>query len=184
MQLVKNKNTQLWDFLGGPDSVLPLQRALIPGQGTKIPHAMWCSQNFFKKNQKHDYWGTCKNYACLKCVIQGIWHIYVLTDGTHHLDQDIHHNRLPRWLSGKKSACQCRSRRPDPWVRKISWSRKWQLTLLCFPVNFHSQRSLVGYSPWDSKEHTHISIAPHIFLCPLEFLPLSLPVRTGSNLDV
>ena len=36
---------------------------------------------------------------------------------------------LPRWLSGKDSACQCRrSRRHgfDPWVGKISWSRKWQ----------------------------------------------------------
>ena len=26
---------------------------------------------------------------------------------------------LPRWLSGKDSACQCRSRRFNPWVGKI-----------------------------------------------------------------
>ena len=38
--------------------------------------------------------------------------------------------RLPRWLSGKESACQCRRHRRcrfNPWVRKIPWSRKWQL---------------------------------------------------------
>ena len=27
---------------------------------------------------------------------------------------------LPRWLSGKEYACQCRRHRFDPWVRKIS----------------------------------------------------------------
>ena len=27
--------------------------------------------------------------------------------------------RLPLWLSGKKSACQCREHRFDPWSRKI-----------------------------------------------------------------
>ena len=32
--------------------------------------------------------------------------------------------RLPRWLSGKESACQCRRRKKcgfSPWVRKITW---------------------------------------------------------------
>ena len=33
---------------------------------------------------------------------------------------------LPRWLSGKESACQCRWCRMDPWVGKILWRRKWQ----------------------------------------------------------
>ena len=40
---------------------------------------------------------------------------------------------LPRWCSGKESACQCRrlSRRGfDPWVGKIPWRRKWQPTLV------------------------------------------------------
>ena len=27
--------------------------------------------------------------------------------------------RLPRWLSGKESACHCRRRGLDPWVGKI-----------------------------------------------------------------
>ena len=33
--------------------------------------------------------------------------------------------RLPRWLSCKESACQCRRLRLDPWVRKILWRKKW-----------------------------------------------------------
>ena len=31
---------------------------------------------------------------------------------------------LPWWLSGKDSACQCRRRRFNPWVRKIPWRKK------------------------------------------------------------
>ena len=40
----------------------------------------------------------------------------------------------------------------DPWVAKISWSRKWQPTLVFLPGESHEQRSLVGYSPWGRKE--------------------------------
>ena len=34
-----------------------------------------------------------------------------------------------------------------PWVRKIPWSRKWQLTPKFLPGKFHGQRSLGGCSP-------------------------------------
>ena len=53
---------------------------------------------------------------------------------------------LPRWLSGKESACQCRRREFDPWVRKISWRRKWQPTPIFLPGKFYRQRSLAGFS--------------------------------------
>ena len=36
---------------------------------------------------------------------------------------------LPRWLSGRESPCQCRRHKRvgfNPWVRKISWRKKWQ----------------------------------------------------------
>ena len=51
--------------------------------------------------------------------------------------------------SGKKSTCQCRSRRSgfDPWVEKIPWRRVWQPTPVFLPGKFHGQRSLEGYSP-------------------------------------
>ena len=32
--------------------------------------------------------------------------------------------RLPWWLSGKESACQCRRHRFDPWVGKIPWRKE------------------------------------------------------------
>ena len=62
---------------------------------------------------------------------------------------------LPRWLSGKESACQCRRCRRhgfDPWVGKIPWRRAWQTTPVFLPGKFHGQRSLVGYRPWGHKE--------------------------------
>ena len=39
----------------------------------------------------------------------------------------------------------------NPWVGKIPWSRKWYLTPV-FLLEFHGQRSLAGYSPWDHRE--------------------------------
>ena len=62
---------------------------------------------------------------------------------------------LPRWLSGKESACQCRSHRRrgfDPWVRKIPWKRKWWPTPVFLPGKSRGQLSLMGYSPWGLKE--------------------------------
>ena len=35
------------------------------------------------------------------------------------------HMELARWRSSKESACQCRRRGLDPWVRKIPWRRVW-----------------------------------------------------------
>ena len=40
----------------------------------------------------------------------------------------------------------------NPWVGKIPWRRTWQPTPVFLPVEFHRQRSLVGYSPWGCKE--------------------------------
>ena len=45
----------------------------------------------------------------------------------------------------------------DLWVGKIPWRRKWLPTPVFFPGEFHGQRSLVGYSPWGSKESTRLS---------------------------
>ena len=37
-------------------------------------------------------------------------------------------------------------------VRKIPWGKEWQPTPVFLPGEFHEQRNLVGYSPWDCKE--------------------------------
>ena len=59
----------------------------------------------------------------------------------------------------KESAC-------DPSVRMILWRWEWQPTPVFLPGESHGQRSLMGYSPWGSKElniteqltHTHTFI--------------------------
>ena len=51
---------------------------------------------------------------------------------------------LPRWLSGRESACQCRGckrRRFSSWVKKIPWSRKWQPTVVLLPGKFHGEEN-------------------------------------------
>ena len=45
-----------------------------------------------------------------------------------------------------------KTRRFDPWVRKISWSRKWHPTPVFLPGKSRGQRSLVGHSPWGHRE--------------------------------
>ena len=54
---------------------------------------------------------------------------------------------LPRWFSGKESACQCRTCRRhlfNPWFRKIPWRRNWQHTPVFLPGKSHRQRGLAG----------------------------------------
>ena len=62
---------------------------------------------------------------------------------------------LPRWLSVKESARQCRRCRKlgfDPLVRKIPWRRKWQSTPVFLSGKSHGQRSLAGHSSRGWKE--------------------------------
>ena len=49
----------------------------------------------------------------------------------------------------------------DPWVEKIPWSRKWQPTAVFLPGESHGWRSLVGYSPWGSKELDMTKVTDH-----------------------
>ena len=70
---------------------------------------------------------------------------------------------LPRWLSGRESACQCwRCKRHwlDPWVGKIPKNRKWQTSPVFLPGKFQGWRSLVGCKKQDTTEQlttqTHI----------------------------
>ena len=62
------------------------------------------------------------------------------------LNKFNHLNGLPRWLSGKESACQCKRHRFNLWVGKIPWRRNWQPTPVSLPGKPRGQRSLVGFS--------------------------------------
>ena len=52
---------------------------------------------------------------------------------------------------GKKSA-SVQETEFNLWVRKIPLKREWQPTLVFLPGEFHGQRSLADYNPWDCKE--------------------------------
>ena len=69
---------------------------------------------------------------------------------------------LPRWLSGRESASQCRRWGFDSWVRKIPWRRKWQPSAVFLAGKSDGQRRLVGYSPWCCKE---LDITEHACTC-------------------
>ena len=61
-------------------------------------------------------------------------------------------------LSGKEPACQWRTCRFDPRVRKIPCRRKWQhisVGKLLLPGKSHGSRSLVGYSLWGHRRVGH-----------------------------
>ena len=51
-----------------------------------------------------------------------------------------------------KNHLQCRRPRFQPWVRKITWRRKWQPTPVLLPGKSHGRRSLICYNPWARKE--------------------------------
>ena len=70
--------------------------------------------------------------------------------------------RLPRWLSGKESACHCRRCKFNPFVRKIPWRWKCQPTPVFLPWKSYGQRSLGGCSPWVAKSWTRLFSWAHM----------------------
>ena len=42
-----------------------------------------------------------------------------------------------------------------PWVRKITWNRKWQPTPVFLLGVSHGQRRLAGYGSWSRKRVRH-----------------------------
>ena len=90
--------------------------------------------------------------------------------------------------SGRESACQCRSckRCVDPWVRKIPWRKKWQLTPVFLPGKSHGKRSLGGFSPRDCKksdtaEHQHQRQPTYKLKTPLVWLEATILGSLGGE---
>ena len=78
----------------------------------------------------------------------------------------------------QKIHLQCRNHRIhgfDPWVRKIPWRRAWQPTPVFLPGEFHGQRSLAGYSPWDHRESDRTEatwhVCTHIYMQMYRYIP-------------
>ena len=94
---------------------------------------------------------------------------------------------LPRWLNDRESTCQHRSLRFNPWVGKISWSRKWQPTPVFLPRKSHGQRTAAVHRVTElgriehvctrAHTHTHTHTPLPITLLYLIHIPGSLPSR-------
>ena len=82
--------------------------------------------------------------------------------------------KIPWWLSGEESACQCRRPGFDSWTTKISWRRKWQPTPVFLPGNSPGQRSLEGNSPQGHKRAGHNLVTKSNSRC-------SRPLHLGQN---
>ena len=98
----------------------------------------------------------------------------------------VYLSRLPGWRGSKELACQCGTHKRcgfDPWVGKIPWRRKCQLTAVFLPGKCHGCRSLVGCSHGVSKSQTLLSMHTHFI-----FLVVKLPKVTlafwGSSFQV
>ena len=77
---------------------------------------------------------------------------------------------LPKWLSGKESACCDRRHGFNPGVGTVPWRRKWQPTPVFLPGKFSGQRNLSGCSllvaESDMTEHArvHASLWDFLFI--------------------
>ena len=70
---------------------------------------------------------------------------------------------FPGGSDGKEFTCQCRRYWRlgfDPWVRKISWRRKWQPPPVFLPGKSYGQRRLVGYRPHVTRVRNDLATKP------------------------
>jgi len=51
-----------------------------------------------------------------------------------------------------------------PRLGRFTWQREWLPIPVFLPGEFHRQRTLVGYSPWDHKE---LDTTKHLSLFPI-----------------
>ena len=108
------------------------------------------------------FWGTSIQFFIVAAPI------YIPTYSGPSVYQGV-----PKWLSGKESTCQGTRHRFNPWVRKISWRRKWQPTLIFLPGKSHGQKNLMGFIHGVAMSQTQLSDwagmhAPYTwFLCIL-----------------
>ena len=75
----------------------------------------------------------------MSCVKRSLWF-----DETVLMEVVNKLTGIPKWLSGKEPACQCRRHRRcgfHPWVGKIPWRRAWQPAPVFLPGESHGEES-------------------------------------------
>ena len=81
---------------------------------------------------------------------------------------------LPRWLSSKESACQCKRCGFHPWVGKIPGRRKWQ-------PKSHEQRGLADHWPLGCRVRQDLAVKrrePLLLPSLCHCCPTSTPATT------
>ena len=127
-------------------------------------------------------WSSPILFLALRCT-------FPLWKGAHKWARLTHSNIASSgWPSGKESTWQCRrhrTRRFDPWVRKIPWSRKWQPTPVLLPEESHGQSSLEaivhGIAESDVTDHMHTIYWGCFWLAQKPFLVLSATGITWAS---
>ena len=99
------------------------------------------------RNPTTSYTNSCVGSSHVGCRLG-----HVTDFGQQEIRKSNINRALPKWHSGKESACQCRRHGLGPWVGKIPWRRKWQPAPVFLPGKSQGQRSPAGYSPWGHKE--------------------------------
>ena len=77
-----------------------------------------------KKLQERKTYSLVKHQLSKGIIISTTWKVKIICHPSH---------RLPWWLRGWSVCLQCGRPRLDPWVGKIHWKRKWQLTPVFLP---------------------------------------------------
>ena len=140
----------------------------IPGQGTKIPHAVeqlgtrattieleLCNSRVCVSDSQDPAWGKINPVSLDKDSAPPNKYIKELPLGKTVIYMNCLVWPLAPVAQQKRNCLQCTKRRRyrfDPWVRTIPWRRKWQPTPLFLPEKSHGWRSLVGHHPWGYKE--------------------------------
>ena len=148
-------------FPGGSDGKESVCRAgdpgSIPGSGEPLEKEMGTHFSILawripwtEEPDGYSPWGHKQLDTTEQLTLTHLLYLYCIRISSQRLKIKRKSLRLPRWLNGKESTCQCKKHRRQgfhPWVKKSPWSRKWQPSPVLLPGKFHGQRSLVGYSP-------------------------------------
>ena len=105
----------------------------------------------------------------------------------------LSHVGIPRWLSGKESACHCRRHRFNPWVGQIPWRRAWQPTPVFLPGEYLWMEETgrlqsigllrVGHN-WSDLAHkhaTHLLTGSKVLSTYMHYLTLPHTNRWGTD---
>ena len=88
---------------------------------------------------------VCKKGKNKYHILTHIYHIHMKSRG------------YPGGSDGKEFACNAGDPGSNPGSEWIPPTRDWLPTPVFLPGEFHGQKGLAGYSPWDHKESNMIS---------------------------